>query len=167
MIQSDFEGWEDATNRLDIIVGEFPDWKELSRTISETGENNALFTNGKKEPVNLRVDIDGNKLTITVSLLSDPTVYVQTVYEYTGKLDLEHGAVGIRSMFVDCSFDNFKVSYDKDASGSDSNKDSADNKVDTGDGNGVNIVTAFVMMILALGVIFLVINKRRKEQNFS
>ena len=100
--------WDDAVNRIDLVVGQFPIWKELHRYTSETGEGNALFA-GTKEPVNLRVDIDGKLLTITLSLLNDPSVFVTTTYEYTGTDDLSLGNVGLRSAFSGASFDNFTV----------------------------------------------------------
>lgn len=102
------EAWDDAVNRIDLVVGQFPIWKELHRYTSETGKGNALFA-GSKEPVNLRVDIDGKLVTITLSLLSDPSVFVTTTYEYTGTDDLSLGNVGLRSAFSGASFDNFTV----------------------------------------------------------
>lgn len=108
LVESNFSGWDDAINRIDLVVGQFPIWKELHRFTSETGNGNALYV-GEKEPVNLRVDIDGKLVTITLRLISDPSVFVTTVYEYTGSDDLTKGSVGIRSSFSGAAFDNFKV----------------------------------------------------------
>ena len=113
-LESNYTGWADAKNRVDIVVGTFPTWKLLSRTISEGGKGNAIFTNGQKQPVNLQVDIEDNVLTITVSLISNPNVNVQTVYEYTGEGNLQHGRVGIRSHWAKNSFDNFVVKYENE-----------------------------------------------------
>ena len=50
LIQSNFTGWADAPNRIDIIQGQFGEgWKELSRTVSEAGNGNALFSGGNKQ----------------------------------------------------------------------------------------------------------------------
>ena len=178
LVQSDFvdtDGtWIDAENRVDIIVGTFPKWKELSRTICETGEGNALFVNGKKEPLNLRVDIDGNKLTITLSLVSDPDCYVQTVYEYAGDYDLGYGAVGVRSMFDVASFDNFNVEYvggvangngipvvKPNANGSASGSGSS-SSVDTGDNAGSTILMMAAMAVVSFGAILFILGKKRR-----
>ena len=170
LVQSDFEGWEDAANRIDIIVGEFPTWKEISRTVSETGNNNALFTNGEKEPLNLKVDIDGNILTITLSLISDPSKSVEVVYEYTGDVDLDNGAVGIRSRFDNSQFDNFAVEYVSNAvngNNSNNNNESSNNNgegsaVDTGDSSNyiVYMIVAFIgIALFAFGIMM----KRKRE----
>lgn len=110
ILQSDFTGWTDAPNRIDIIVGSFPTWKEYHRTISETGSNNNLFSGGVKQPVTLQVDIADNVLTITVRLISDPSKSVTTTYTHTG-VTAFYGDVGIRSNFSNASYDNFAVSY--------------------------------------------------------
>ena len=108
MVESNMTGWDDAVNRIDIVVGRFPIWKELHRYTSETGAGNALFA-GAKEPVNLRVDLDGNTMTITLSLVSKPSIRVTTVYTYGGATPLPRHNVGLRSAFDDVSFDNFAV----------------------------------------------------------
>ena len=113
LVQSNFTGWSDAPNRTDLVIGTFPQWKELHRTISETGAGNSLFVGGKKEPVNLRVEIEGNRLTITLRLLSNPAKFVSTVYEYTAGNDIALGNVGIRSQFSGASYDNFAVVYEQ------------------------------------------------------
>ena len=115
IVQSDFTGWTDAPNRTDIIVGTFPTWKEYHRVISETGSGNNLFTGGNKEPLNLKVDINGNVLSICVSLLSDPSKRITTTYTYSGVEDTLWGDVGIRSNFNLASYDNFTVSYTEGA----------------------------------------------------
>jgi len=108
IVQSDFEGWEDAANRVDLVVGSFPQWTEISRTISETGANNALFTNGVKQALRLKVDIDGDNLTITLSLVSDPNRKIVKKLVYSGA---SKGSAGLRSYFNDASFDNLSVTY--------------------------------------------------------
>ena len=147
-VESNMSGWDDAVNRIDLVVGSFPIWKELSRYTSETGANNALFS-GEKEPVNLKVELDGNKLTITLSLLSDPTKYVTTTYEYTGEGDISLGNVGLRSAFNDSSFDNFSVTY------------TTESVPDTGDHNGV--VAALAAMLMSAACAAVVIRKKENE----
>ncbi|MBQ8148160.1 MAG: hypothetical protein IJ040_05150, partial [Lachnospiraceae bacterium] len=171
LVQSDFEGWEDAANRIDIIVGEFPTWKEISRTVSETGNNNALFTNGEKEPLNLKVDIDGNILTITLSLISDPSKSVEVVYEYTGDIDLDNGAVGIRSRFDNSQFDNFAVEYLNnavDGNNSDNNNDSSNNNgegsaINTGDSS--NYIVYMIVAFIGIALFTFGIKIKRKREN--
>lgn len=110
MVESHFTGWDDAPNRADIVIGNFPTWQEYHRKVSENLNNNiGLFTNGQKQPVNLKVDIEGKKITVTLSLVADPTKSVTTEYTYTGDYDLTVGQVGLRSLYDDSSFDNFKV----------------------------------------------------------
>ena len=128
MVESNMTGWDDAVNRIDIVVGRFPIWKELYRYTSETGAGNALFA-GAKEPVNLRVDLDGNTMTITLSLVSDPSVQVSTVYTYGGATPLPRHNVGLRSAFNDVSFDNFAV-----VTTAGSSKKTVDTKVTTLEG---------------------------------
>lgn len=108
-LESHFTGWSDARNRIDILVGQFPVWAELQRTISETGSNNNLFTGGKKAPLKLKVEIDGNKLLITLSLVDNPAKFVTTTYTVNGNVELSLGDVGIRSPFNDATYDNFTV----------------------------------------------------------
>ncbi|MBQ6831499.1 MAG: hypothetical protein IJO28_02570 [Oscillospiraceae bacterium] len=117
-IESDFPhgeepAWEDAPNRLDLVIGKFPQWIELHRVVSETGAGNSLFTGGVKEPVNLSVAMDGNELTVTVSLLSDPSRSVTTTYVYEDGQDMSLGNVGIRSYFCDAAYDDFAVVYEQ------------------------------------------------------
>lgn len=172
LVESNFEGWDDATDRVDIVVGSFPKWKELDRTISEPGAGNSLFTDGKKEPLNLKVDINGKELTITVSLLSDPDIYVQAVYKYTGDLDLEHGQVGIRSMFNNCSFDNFKIVYDDAKIGTNNGSTDVTTKEET-NSSGVNtgdpwtsaLPVASAGVVMSLGVIANHIIKKKKDDD--
>ena len=106
-IESNMTGWEDAPNRVDLVVGQFPTWVEHARVISETGANNALFAGGVKEPITLRVDFAGPIVTITVSLVRDPSVHFGTTY--IADSDLSLGQVGIRSHYNDASYDNFCV----------------------------------------------------------
>ena len=109
MVESNHSGWEDAVNRIDLVVGRFPIWKELHRYTSETGNGNALFA-GTKEPLNLTVFLNGNEMTIRLSLLSNPQKFISTVYTYNGATELPAHNVGVRSPFNDGSFDNFAVS---------------------------------------------------------
>ena len=94
-------------NRQDIVIGSFPAWKQYHRTVIEG--SSALFTGGVKEPVNLKVDISGNDLTVTVSLISNPSKSVTVEYTYADTYDLSGGLVGLRSQYDDSAFDNFKV----------------------------------------------------------
>ncbi len=106
-IESHFTGWDDAANRVDLVVGKFPTWAEYSRTVSETGLGNNLFSGGVKQPLLLRADISGNTVTVTVSLLNDPSKSVSTVY--TADWNLSLGQVGIRSHHNNAMYDNFAV----------------------------------------------------------
>ena len=55
-IQSNFTGWSDAPNRIDIIQGQFNhNWKHIKTVVSESGNGNALFTKGNKQPLNLKL----------------------------------------------------------------------------------------------------------------
>lgn len=116
MVESNMTGWDDAVNRIDIVVGRFPIWKELHRYTSETGSGNALYA-GAKEPINLQIELEGNKMTVTVRLVNDPDRYVTTVYEYQGATPLPRHNVGIRSAYNDVCFDNFAV-YSEEGGGS-------------------------------------------------
>lgn len=175
-VESNFTGWKDAANRVDIVVGSFPEWKELSRTISETGNGNALFIDGKKEPLNLKVDIEEKEVTITVSLLSNPDVFVQTVYKYTGEGNLTHGRIGIRCMNIANSFDNFEAVYkteiysEEEITGtltSNTNTDKESDKENTspktGDNMGMTIAESVVMLLVSCGVLFFVFDKQKKS----
>jgi len=118
-IEANHSGWDDAVNRVDLVIGQFP-WSEYTRVISETGRNNALFA-GSRQPLLLTVEQNGNTITATVSLLSDPSKSVTASYTCTGDYDLANGQVGLRSQISDCSFDNFKVNditytFDNEAS---------------------------------------------------
>ena len=111
-IESHFEGWDDAVNRIDLIVGGFPSWYEYTRVVSETGNGNALFSGGVKEPITLRVDMHGSRITATVSLVSDPSKFVSTTYTLPGGANLSLGQVGIRSQYSTVTYDNFTVISD-------------------------------------------------------
>ncbi len=112
-VESNFTGWTDAPNRVDLVIGSFAIqgetniWQEHARTVSETGNNNNLFFDGVKEPLVLRVDIDGNTVTATLSLVSDPSKSVSATY--TANRDLSQGQVGIRSHHNNAMYDNFAV----------------------------------------------------------
>ncbi|MBR5569318.1 MAG: metallophosphoesterase [Oscillospiraceae bacterium] len=112
LVESFCTGWSDAPNRIDLVTGEFPVWKEHNRLISETGNGNALFKNGVKEPLNLRVDFEEDMVTVTLSLVSNSAKYVQTVYACDPQ-DLV-GSVGLRVNNSDTCFDNFKIGYDRE-----------------------------------------------------
>ena len=109
-IESNFEGWTDAPNRIDLMIGSFPTWKEHARVISESGNNNNLFSRGVKEPIILRVDMIGNMITLTVSLVRAPSICFGTTY--VTDVDLSQGQVGIRSQYSTVKFDNFTVVTD-------------------------------------------------------
>ncbi|MBR5569951.1 MAG: DUF4886 domain-containing protein [Oscillospiraceae bacterium] len=109
LVQSNFTGWTDAPNRVDLIVGQFPTWKEHGRVISETGNKNNLFTGGVKQPLRLTVTIAEKGLDITLCLISDPSVSISMTYTHTGAEDLRFGDVGLRANMSLASFDNFTV----------------------------------------------------------
>ena len=106
-IESHFTGWDDAANRIDLVIGQFPGWVEHSRTVSETGNGNNLFSGGIKEPILLKADITGNMVVITVSLVRDPSVSFGTTY--VADRDLSMGQIGIRSHYNNAMYDNFTV----------------------------------------------------------
>ncbi len=102
---------EDA-NCINMIVGSFPTWTEHTRMVSDADHSNALYTDGVKKPINLRLDFDDDNVTVTLSLVEDPAVYTQWVYYCdTAKLV---GQVGLRAFCCDASFDNFSVSYQQE-----------------------------------------------------
>ena len=108
------EEWTDAPNRLDITLGKFNQgWagEQGTRYISETGAGNALFTGGNKQPIKIRAQMEGNVLTVTVSLVSDLSRQISTVYTLPEGTDLTLGQVGIRSQFNNSMYDNFTVEY--------------------------------------------------------
>ena len=113
-VESHFTGWEDAPNRADLVIGQFPVWQEHARTVSETGANNNLFTGGIKEPVVLKAQIEGNTVIATLSLLRDPSVSISATY--TADRDLTQGQVGIRSHHNNAMYDNFSVNAVDNAS---------------------------------------------------
>ena len=111
-IQSNFTGWSDAPNRIDIIHGQFNNnWKELGRTISEAGNGNALFSKGKKEPLNLKLTFSEDVLLLTLSLVSNPKKFVQVMYEMD--TSLLAGQIGLRANASDVTFDQLSVEYDQ------------------------------------------------------
>lgn len=111
LVESWFSGWSDAPNRIDLVTGEFPVWKEYHRLISETGNGNALFTKGKKEPLNLRLDLEEDMVMVTLSLVSNSAKFVQTIFECDPQ-DLV-GSIGLRINNNDSCFDNLKIGYDR------------------------------------------------------
>ena len=115
-VESHFTGWEDAPNRADLVIGQFPTWHEHARTVSETGANNNLFSGGIKEPVVLKAQISGNTVVATLSLLRDPSVSISATY--TADRDLSQGQVGIRSHHNNAMYDNFSVNAVDNASAS-------------------------------------------------
>lgn len=111
LIKSDYSGWSDAANRIDIIHGQFNnDWKSFSTTISETGNGNNLFSGGNKEPLNLKLDFSEDVVLLTLSLVSNPGKYVQLVYEVAPE-DMQ-GQVGLRSIGSDTCYDKLIVNED-------------------------------------------------------
>ena len=98
------------TSQINLILGEFP-WKSIKRTSISNANGNALFTENKREPLNLQVDINGNQLVIRLSLLNDPEKFVYETYEYTGDYVLSGGNVGLRSLKSNNMFDNLTVTY--------------------------------------------------------
>jgi len=99
--------WQDAPNRVDLVIGSFPAWQEHVRVVSETGLGNNLFADGVKEPLVLRAQLDGNTVTATLSLLSDPSKCITATY--TADYDLTLGKVGIRSQHNSAMYDDFTV----------------------------------------------------------
>ncbi|MBR5570352.1 MAG: metallophosphoesterase [Oscillospiraceae bacterium] len=103
LIQSDFSGWDDAPNRIDIIHGTFSGgWTEQGRTISETGNQNNLFSGGEKKPLHLNLEFRADSTVLTLSLIDDPAKSVQCVYNSS---DLS-GQIGFRANASDAKFDN-------------------------------------------------------------
>lgn len=151
MIESAFSGWDDAPNRVDIALHKFNQtWAgELHRLVSETGANNALFTDGVKQPLRLTAAIDGNVITITASLVSDPSKSVTTTYTYEGEGELSLGVVGLRSQYSDASFDNFTVGYTVEAA--------PDGPAKTAD-----IISVFVAL-MAVSAVGIAVIARKKE----
>ena len=116
LVTSNFTGWEDAPNRIDIIQGcHNNNYQELSRMISETPRDNALFSKGVKEPVNLKLDFGDGIILLTLSLVSDPTKSVQQIYEVDNSVI--QGQVGLRQYYADTCFDNLTVEYLSEESG--------------------------------------------------
>ena len=107
LVESMCSGWADAPNRIDIVTGSFAPWKELDRIISESGKGNALYTNGIKKPVTLRLDFDTDHVMITLSLVEDPAKYTQTTY-YCDTAALK-GQIGLRAQYSDVAFDNLQI----------------------------------------------------------
>ena len=110
LVESMCSGWPDAPNRIDIVTGSFAPWKETGRVLSETGNGNALYKNGEKKPVNLRLDFGSDNIMITLSLVEDPSKNTQTVY-YCDPQQMQ-GQIGLRSQFSDVGFDNLQIKLD-------------------------------------------------------
>ena len=108
LIQSDFTGWADAPNRIDIIHGTFAgSFTELGRTISETGNQNNLFSGGVKQPLHLNLEFTQENIQLTLSLLNDASKSVQCVYD---AVDIT-GLIGLRANASDAKFDNLTITY--------------------------------------------------------
>ena len=108
LIKSDYTGWSDAPNRIDIVQGEFNGgWKHIKTIISETGNGNNLFTKGVKEPLNLKLTFSGDVILLKLSLVSNPDKYVQVMYEV--EPEQLQGGVGVRSIGSDTCYDKFIV----------------------------------------------------------
>ena len=113
LIKSDYTGWSDAPNRIDIIHGQFNNgWKSLSTKISETGNGNNLFSGGNKEALNLKLAFSQDVMLLTLSLVSNPDKYVQYIYEIEPAAMA--GQVGIRSLGSDTCYDKLIVNEDVD-----------------------------------------------------
>ena len=111
LIKSDYTGWSDAANRIDIVYGQFNNgWKSIKTTISETGSGNNLFSGGKKQPLNLRLDFSYDVVLLTLSLVSDSSKYVQVIYEIEPALI--EGQVGLRNIGSDTRYDKLIVNHD-------------------------------------------------------
>ncbi len=111
LVESMCSGWPDAPNRIDIVSGSFAPWQEYTRVISETGNGNALYKNGVKKPVNLRLDFAADHIMITLSLVEDPSKSTQTVY-YCDPEKMQ-GQIGLRAQFSDVGFDNLEIKLDR------------------------------------------------------
>ncbi len=110
LIKSDYTGWTDAPNRIDIIQGQFDNgWKSISTKISETGNKNNLFSGGTKQPLRLKLTFGGDVVLLTLSLVSNPAKYVQYMYEYDAA-DLQ-GQIGLRTISSDTCLDNLTFEY--------------------------------------------------------
>jgi len=164
MVESNHSGWDDAVNRIDIVVGRFPIWKELHRYISETGSGNALFA-GAKEPLRLYVTMEDNLLTVTLSLISDPTKFVTTTYAFTGATPLSAHNVGIRSAFNDVRFDDFGV-YSQPGGGSADpdgvEQEMPSNNASPNTGDASIPATAAMLLLLSLTGLVLILGKKHK-----
>ncbi len=111
LIKSDYTGWSDAANRIDIVYGQFNNgWKSIKTTISETGNGNNLFSGGNKEALNLRLDFSYDLVLLTLSLASDSSKYLQLIYEI--EPELIQGQVGLRNIDSDTRYDKLIVNHD-------------------------------------------------------
>jgi len=111
LIKSDYTGWSDAPNRIDIVHGQFDGgWKSISTKISETGNGNNLFSGGNKEALNLKLAFSRDVMLLTLSLVSNPDKYVQYIYEIEPAAMA--GQVGIRSLGSDTCYDKLIVNED-------------------------------------------------------
>lgn len=63
---------------LTLKVSEFQDYNTLQYKSYSIENGNALYTTQKAQPMRLTVDVDGTKLTIRLSLISDASKFVQT-----------------------------------------------------------------------------------------
>jgi len=112
LIKSDYSGWTDAPNRIDIIQGQFNNgWRSISTKISETGNGNNLFSGGTKQALNLKLTFGYSTVLLTLSLKSNSSKYVQYMYEYDAA-DLQ-GQIGLRTISSDTCFDNLKFVYEE------------------------------------------------------
>ncbi|MBQ6832743.1 MAG: metallophosphoesterase, partial [Oscillospiraceae bacterium] len=108
LIKSDYTGWSDAPNRIDIIQGTFDGgWKHIKTVISETGNGNNLFSGGTKQPLNLKLTFSEDVILLKLSLASNPDKYVQIMYEV--EPEVLQGSVGLRTIGLDTCFDKFIV----------------------------------------------------------
>lgn len=109
VVTSNYTGWSDAPNRIDLDIKEFPDATILQHLVAEQTNGNAIFSNKVKETLNLRLDFEGDTITATLGLKSNPSKYIQTVYNID--VTTIDGYIGLGNFSSDARFDNLLVTY--------------------------------------------------------